>query len=295
MGNKKTLFLGMAGLILLVGLSILLLPVGSSKTDALVWEEDYQEAFRKAQTRDQPVLVYLYTDWCGYCRRLEQTTFVDPSVIEAMSDRYVWLRLNAETDPEGERLRDRFSVRSYPTVLILDGDGEELDRVGGYVPPDRFGTMVDSLVSGPNSLQSLTRRVQEEPDSVEGHFNLAERYVRRGDYDKARTGFVRVIELDPANQQGKTDGSIFYLALSLASLGQTEFGLELLDALGKRFPESEYRPDSALLQGQILLREGRMEEAVRVLEAYLKAYPGHAFADRVEALLEQLEEPPTGR
>ncbi len=110
----------------------------------LGWELDYEDALGEAQSREQLVLAYLYTDWCSYCKKMDSETFRDSELIDAMSDNYVWLRLNAETQEDGVRLQRKFGIRAYPCTIIMDQNGAELDRIEGYVPVGRFKEAVEN-------------------------------------------------------------------------------------------------------------------------------------------------------
>jgi thioredoxin-related protein len=43
----------------------------------------------------------------------------------------IFMRVFEDTDPEGERLARRFKVRGFPTLIILDSKGREVDRILG--------------------------------------------------------------------------------------------------------------------------------------------------------------------
>ena len=116
----------------------------------LGWESDYEEALGEAQSRDQLLLAYLYTDWCSYCKKMDSETFRDSELIDEMSGNYVWLRLNAETQEDGVRLQRKFGITAYPCTIIMDQNGAELDRIEGYVPAGRFKEALESASKARN-------------------------------------------------------------------------------------------------------------------------------------------------
>jgi thiol:disulfide interchange protein len=138
----KTLF-ALAFVLLLLALA----PLFRAPQKPIAWRTSPERAFSEAAEEDLPVLVFLYTDWCTYCRQMDQTTFSDPEVVNRMSTDYVWLRLNAETDPYGVRMQQRFLISGFPTLLILDSSGREIDRLQGYIPPQHFPEAVRSSLS----------------------------------------------------------------------------------------------------------------------------------------------------
>ena len=77
--------------------------------DRLVWESDFDKALESAKTDDKMVLVDFYTDWCGWCKRLDRDVFSKESFQKAASG-VVGVKVNGDKKP---KLRDRFAVKSY--------------------------------------------------------------------------------------------------------------------------------------------------------------------------------------
>ena len=93
------------------------------------------------------------------------------------------VKLNAEVDTVTAK---RYRVMSYPTILVLQKDGTEVDRVVGYYRAPEFMTHVEDYLAGRNTLAALAAA---EPDSGQdaGYLSrLAERYQYHGRYDEAR-------------------------------------------------------------------------------------------------------------
>lgn len=114
---------------------------------APAWQ-DYRPGIERARTEGRPVLVAFVTDWCGYCRKLEATTWRDPAV-RARLARLVAVKVDAEETRErhgvaGGELARRFGVRGYPTLLLLDSDGAVVSRAGGYLDPRGFIGWLDA-------------------------------------------------------------------------------------------------------------------------------------------------------
>lgn len=108
---------------------------GDSASNALRWERDLGSALGRASSEGKIVMVDFYTDWCLWCKKLDQSTFADDEVRRALSA-VVPVKLNAEKD--GRREAEHFSVEDYPTILFLDATGKEISRVPGYVPAGPF-------------------------------------------------------------------------------------------------------------------------------------------------------------
>ena len=90
----------------------------------------FEDALSRARSEKRLLLVDVYTDWCGWCKKLDREVFGDARVAEAAKG-LVAVRVNAEEG--GEDVARRFDVQGYPTVLFVDGSGTVVKRIDGYV------------------------------------------------------------------------------------------------------------------------------------------------------------------
>jgi len=131
---------------------LLALPLVAAATDAapttpgLAWRA-WDRGLEESRQNGRPVLVDVYTDWCGWCRRMERDVYTRDDVRDYLSRRFVVVRLDAEAKDEAtyegkmytsRSLAERFRVTGYPTTIFLRANGEHLVNVPGYVPADRF-------------------------------------------------------------------------------------------------------------------------------------------------------------
>jgi thiol:disulfide interchange protein len=108
----------------------------ASGASAVAWEKDLAAALGRAGAEGKKVvMVDFYTDWCGWCRKLDETTLADPAVQSTLK-RLVAVKLDAERG--GRRDAEHYGVEGFPTVLFLDVKGAEVARIPGYLPPGEF-------------------------------------------------------------------------------------------------------------------------------------------------------------
>ena len=67
------------------------------------------------------LVVYFYTDWCSYCRTLDEQYLTDPSVHRALQ-RSIAVRINPEYGVEERQIAERYGVTGYPAFLIMDNE-----------------------------------------------------------------------------------------------------------------------------------------------------------------------------
>ena len=56
----------------------------------------WEEAHEMSKTNPKKIFVDVYTDWCGWCKKMDKTTFKDPSIVEYLNDNFYAVKFNAE-------------------------------------------------------------------------------------------------------------------------------------------------------------------------------------------------------
>ncbi len=124
-----------------------------------------EEAQAQAKKNPKPLMVDVYTNWCGPCKMLDARTFSDPRLAEFVNKNFYPVKFNAESgDPvtwKGQKLENpdydpaRASGRNgthhltyqianvngriaYPTIVYLDSDLNVLAPVQGYMTPEQI-------------------------------------------------------------------------------------------------------------------------------------------------------------
>ncbi len=105
------------------------LPVATN--GSIQWQNNLDRALSMAKENHSKVIVDVYTDWCGWCKKMDKNIYTDPQVV-ALSSRYVFLKLNAEDGGQGERFTRDMNVKGYPTTVIIDENGRAVNTIRGY-------------------------------------------------------------------------------------------------------------------------------------------------------------------
>ena len=136
-------------LLLLLGLcapSVLPVPAAAAPAPGIAWR-GWDRGLEEARASGRPVLVDVYTDWCGWCRRMKSEVYSRAEIRDYLGEHFVAVSINAEaSDParyEGRAftsrsLAARFGVSGYPTTVFLRPDGSHMVNVPGYVESARF-------------------------------------------------------------------------------------------------------------------------------------------------------------
>ena len=96
----------------------------------LQWNNDLNSSLKEAQKSNKLVFIDFYADWCGYCKELNKETFTDQKVKEKFAQKYVLVKINGDLYPN---LTSKYKVYGYPTLIILDANGNEIKRQTGFV------------------------------------------------------------------------------------------------------------------------------------------------------------------
>jgi thiol:disulfide interchange protein DsbD len=111
------------------------------------WEQDWETAFSRARAEGKPVLVNFSAEWCVWCKHLDTITYRDAKVARVLAEQVV--PLTVDIDQADRELLSRYRIDAPPTIVLLTGDGRELGRIPGYMPPTGFLKTIESFL-GPS-------------------------------------------------------------------------------------------------------------------------------------------------
>ena len=135
-------------------------PSSTKKTDlkaqnsnTLTWHK-YDEGMAKAEKDKKHVLVAFYTNWCGWCRRMDKVTYADEEIRKVLNEGYVAIKVNGQSNEKVEvdkkkitetELARKFRVRSYPITWFLKHSGEKIAPYYGYADAPTFLTVLNYI------------------------------------------------------------------------------------------------------------------------------------------------------
>jgi thioredoxin-related protein len=143
--------------------------VGVTETDAMAgapaisWMS-VEEAAGKLQQEQRPVLIDLYTTWCGWCRQMDKRTYSNKKVAEYLQDKFYPVRVDAETHAAiswgGRTYQFNPQYRSnefaiylthgrleFPTTIIIV-PGQEPQAIPGFLEPKDLELLVKYFGEG---------------------------------------------------------------------------------------------------------------------------------------------------
>ncbi len=146
---------------------ILVLGNCTKETPAFPWiEGDYTTALSKVRADNgKLVMLEFSTDWCVWCKRLAADTWTNQTVIDFAGQHLIPLEIDAEKG-DGIELAKKYHIGGYPTMVFVNADGEEFDRIPGYLPADDMVKELTRITSGVDTYPALRARVEANPDDA---------------------------------------------------------------------------------------------------------------------------------
>ena len=253
------------------------------------WLTSVDEALSQAQEHDQRILVDLYADWCGWCKRLEEEVFSTPTFLSFVED-FVLLRVDTEDGGEGSRLQRRYGAYSLPTTLVIDPSKAMIAEVKGFAPaPQYIASIQQELAAFDELVQGYDRFGQSDELAVLGI--LADEFHQRTDGDRAAALYRRMLatgQLEP-NKSARIQYQLTD-ALRLASRFD-----EATNELNQGRESAVQIDDPALVErfdlqsAQISLDRGDCDKAERALEDFLGTYPKSTLVKTARHTLKTLK------
>ena len=123
------------------------------------------EAAEKLKQKNKPIIIDVYTDWCHWCKVMDEKTYSNRKVIDYLSENFYAVKLNAETRDTLNWNNRRFVYNagykinefalfatngqaSFPTTVILLNDGSPPIPIPGYMQPRELELIVKYFGDG---------------------------------------------------------------------------------------------------------------------------------------------------
>ena len=155
------------------------------------FDPDYDAALARAKTSGRQMFVlFTGSDWCGWCIKLEEEVFSKGEFLDFATNNYELVVLDypmKKKQPEAQKKRnrelsDKFKVRGYPTVLVIDSNekvvfqtGYEAGGAQKWIESFKIGAGLNPLYT--EHLGSFDKRVRDVLDKIRKEFEAADKAV----------------------------------------------------------------------------------------------------------------------
>ena len=101
------------------------------------------KAFDVSNTTGEPLFVYFRSDTCGWCKKFEEESFTNKSIVEILSNNFTIVSIDVYKQKNITRI---YGVRGTPTELFLYANGSEIKRLPGYADNQTFLNTINEIV-----------------------------------------------------------------------------------------------------------------------------------------------------
>lgn len=130
----------------------------TTNNDKINWMS-FEEAIKLNETKPKKIFIDVFTNWCGWCTKMDQTTFIDKDVVAYMNENFYAVKFNAEQtepiefsgytftnkSPNGARKGTHELAQallqgkmSYPSYVFMSENNQLITVVPGYIEAYNF-------------------------------------------------------------------------------------------------------------------------------------------------------------
>ena len=121
-----------------------------SSSERIQWHS-YNDGVALARNQNKKLLIDVYTDWCGWCKKMDSDVYTDEHIRTIIESNFIAVKLNAEsskdvtvgTDQLDEKSFARaMGVTGYPTTVFLESGAGPITKIAGYMEAKEFATVL---------------------------------------------------------------------------------------------------------------------------------------------------------
>ncbi len=128
----------------------------------------FDEAYKLCKKNPRPILIDVYTTWCGPCKIMSSQTFANPQIAKYINDNFYAVKFDAESkdsvkfdkyvfvssDIANPKAPHQFAASildnqlAYPSIVFLSNKVQRLDIIKGFMPAKNFEPILTYYGSG---------------------------------------------------------------------------------------------------------------------------------------------------
>lgn len=163
----------------------------------------------------------------------------------------------------GPEQKEKYRVRGYPTIIVLDNSGNELDRIVGYLPPEDFLKELNRIKESTNTLSDLQLKYSKNSDDITIQIDLAKKYIDLNLIDSAKK-YLDDIQSHYRGNDAFTFQNFYNLSQLYYRIGELDVSIDILDQIVDQNIDSS---ESAYFYG--LLYKAKKNNLIDNLKEYV--------------------------
>jgi thioredoxin-related protein len=273
-----------------------------------LWQTDFEAAKIKAKAENKLLLVdFTGSDWCGWCIKLKQEVFDKETFKTDAPKQFVCVELDfpqnkelsKELKEQNAKLSDQYKVPGFPTVLVMDPEGEVIARTG-YLPggPEAYVKQLGDFVKTYEKVVALKPQVEKVKglDRAKLLDQLVNAYDKLGnESDDVAKWSAEIVTLDNENKAGLKPKYEFrvLMAKAVKLMANKKFD-EAKAAFDKALAVSPITPEqkqyACMAQGEAFFHLNDFAGLVACLKKAQEAAPNGPRAAQIKQMLERFKD-----
>ena len=271
-----------------LGLAVSLLLLGGGPGTGIQWEKNFDEAQKRAKAMGKPMLVDFWAEWCGWCHRLDKTTYADP-VVAQKAEEFVAVKVNTEAGKREELVALRYDVQNLPTIAFLSPGGHLVLRLNGYQGPGQFPRTMDQARDTSKRVAGFENALDKNPNDPAALLGLGMHLYEQEFYEESRDLLSNAIKHDAdAAPYARRKARLLLAIIQNYDRKFAEAESLLKDALAVK-PSGEDEPKLLFVLGRTYASWGKVEDSQRVMQSILRLYPQSPIAQKARETIVALE------
>lgn len=253
----------------------------------VLWATSAAEAAERATKDNKFVFLEFTKKECGNCKRMDGLIY--PAFdFEALLVPMVPVKVDLES-PIGKEFAARYGIEDAPAVLITTPEGRMVFLMAGFFNQGDFFRHASSAVDG---YRKFARQIDSQNIaklSVKEALETGNELYRRSDPGAALPRLRRAVAV-PGATTGEREDALELLAAVELDLGQAGTSKQTIERLLNSTKDRARRERAEIFRAQIPLTENRPLEALALFHKFQKDHPSSPHIQRVNDLVQRLEE-----
>lgn len=205
-------------------------------------------------------------------------------VIDYFANEVVLVKINAKEDTVTTR---DYNVSAFPTLVLTDKDGAEIDRIVGYMEAVDFVQKLNDYQNGIGTLDDLLGRADTLQDR-DLFFEIAEKYKYRGGMEEARLWFEKVIAAGEPTDSLSGE-SRMAMADLIRRAKEYDGAKAAYEMIMKDFEGSYFAEGAEIWRAIVFRQQGDTTGAITAFKDFIKHYPESEDIEYAQSQIDKLE------
>lgn len=269
-------------------LALALVLLGSNGQPSIRWEHRFDEAVKKARAAKKPIMIDFWADWCSWCHRLDQQTYVDPVVVR-LSEHFIALKIDTEGGKKNQEIALHYNVATLPTITFITPGGRQILTLKGFQGPGQFPRTMETARDKAVDIMSFEAALDRDPKNAAALFGLGVHLFEQEFYEESRALLTRAAAVDAARPvSDRKQARMLIGIIQNYDRKYAEGESVLKDALEIR-PVTEYDPKAMFVLARLYVAWNKKDAARGVLRRLVSEHADSSVTPKARELLKSLE------